>query len=294
MPAATPPAAAHAPTELVAALAAVLRPLARLCIERGLPFAAVAEQLKAAFVEAALGRTPDAARRVSQVSAATGINRREVTRLLSTEPPKPSMRDPTRSIVTEVFTRWATAKEYRDRRGGPRALDRQGAGKTFEALARSVTNDIHPRSILEQLLRLGLASFDAQTDRVTLVRDAFVPRGDSLRMVAFLGENVGDHLAGAVDNVLGDGQRHFEQAVFADELSEASMQQVHALITTQWKMMTQTLVSDLERLIEEDRSHGRAADKRLRIGLYSYEARMPEMPQHVPARKRRTRKEPYK
>ncbi len=112
-----------------------------------------------------------------------------------------------------------------------------------------------------------------------------------MRMFALLGENVGDHLAGAVDNVLGDGQRHFEQAVFADELSEESMKRVRTIITAQWKTMLQALVPELERLIDDDQRSGRDADKRLRIGLYSYETAMPKTPESKPVRTPRTRKE---
>lgn len=285
------------PIQVVEALAGVLRPLARLCVERGVPFAAMAEQLKLAFVAAALAPEPVAARRVSRVSAATGINRREVTRLLGDDPRRlrtSPVRDPSRSVVTEVFAHWTTAKGFTDRHGAPRVLPRQGARASFESLARSVTTDVHPRSILEQLVRLGLAHLDEHRDTVTLVRDAFVPRGDALRMVNFLGDNVGDHLAGAVDNVLGDGQRHFEQAVFADELSEDSIQQVRGLITAQWKSLVQAFVPELERLIEADRTGGRDATKRLRIGLYTYEAVMslvPVQPAIEPSRTPRSGKE---
>jgi hypothetical protein len=264
-----------APPELVDALSAVLRPLARLCVERGVPFAEVTEHLKRAYVDAARVGEPDAARRVSRISTATGINRREITRLLAAELRPATTQSRTRSVAAEVFAHWTTAREFRDRRGAPRALPRQEPGASFEALARSVTTDVHPRSILEQLVRLGLAEFDPKRDRVTLVRDAFVPRADTLRMFGFLGENVGDHLAGAVENVLGDGQRHFEQAVFADELSEESMQQVRTLVTAQWRSLVQAIVPVLERLIEDDRIGARAADRRLRIGLYTYETQTP-------------------
>ncbi|HWI11803.1 MAG TPA: DUF6502 family protein [Burkholderiaceae bacterium] len=294
MPARNHPATS-APPELVDALAAVLRPLAQLCVAFGLPFAEVTEQLKRACVDAARVGQADAARRVSRISTATGINRREVTRLLAAEPRPVAVRPRSRSVATEVFAHWTTAREFRDRRGAPRALPRQGPGASFETLARSVTTDVHPRSILEQLVRLGLAELDPKRDRVTLVRDAFVPRGDARRMFGFLGENVGDHLAGAVENVLGDGQRHFEQAVFADELSEESMQQVRTLVTAQWRLLMQAMVPELERLIERDRIGAKTADRRLRIGLYTYEAqtlpaRASDKPAAVPRSRRR--KEP--
>lgn len=286
------------PTELADALAAVLRPLAQLCVAKGLPFADAKEQLKIAYVEAAKAGVPDTARRVSRISTATGINRREVTRLLGAQTRPAASKSRSRSVAAEVFAHWTTAREFRDRKGVPRALPRQGEGASFESLARSVTTDVHPRSILEELVRLGLATVDPDRDRVALVRDAFVPRGDALRMIGFLGENVGDHLAGAVDNVFGGGKRHFEQAVFADELSDASLHQVRALITAQWKSLVQAMVPTLEGLIEDDRKQGRALNKRLRIGLYTYDTSMPAPPGGAPkddrARRARPGKEPTK
>jgi hypothetical protein len=53
-------------------------------------------------------------------------------------------------------------------------------------------------------VRLGLAELDGAQDTVRLVRDGFVPQGDSARMLQVLGRNVGAHLEGAVDNVLHD------------------------------------------------------------------------------------------
>jgi len=273
---------------LVEALAAVLRPLARLAVARGLPFAQAREALERAFVEAALDAQPKgaAARQVSRIATATGINRREVTRLLAEETARAPRR--TRSLAAEVFAHWSTARAFRDRRGAPRVLPRQGSGASFEALARAITTDVHPRSLLDELLRLGLATHDSTSDTVALVRDAFVPRGDAARMLGFLADNVGDHLAGAVDNVLGDGSRHFEQAVFADDLSAHSMQEVRRLVGAQWQALTRALVPALEALIEDDRGAGRAPDRRLRIGLYAYDTQAAEA---APAKRGRPAKE---
>ena len=255
---------------LAEALAAVLRPLGRLAVARGLPYAEAEERLRRAFVEAAQGVTPAASRQVSRIATATGINRREVKRLLEAAPRTAAARP--RSIAAEVFAHWTTARGFRDRRGAPRVLPRQGKGASFETLAQSVTTDVHPRSILAELVRLGLATHDAARDTVALAGDAFVPRGDALRMLGFVGDNVGDHLAAAAENVLGDAPRHFEQAVFADALSAESLQRVRGLVTAQWKALVEAMVPALEQMIEDDRASGRALDQRLRIGLYAYHA----------------------
>lgn len=255
---------------LLDAAAAILAPLARLAVARGLPVAALEDRLEAAFVQAAHAAHPDLPehRRVSRVSIATGLSRREVARLMA-RPRDGSAAPPAKvSPASELFTRWISDAAWRDARGRPRRLPRQGPAPSFEALAQSVTRDVHPRSLLEELVRLGLVQLDG--DKVALVREAFVPRGDALRMLAFLGANLADHLAAAAENVLGDGQAHFEQALFAEGLSEQAVQALRPLISAQWKALRAALVPAIEQHLEADRAAGRARGARVRIGLYSY------------------------
>lgn len=271
----------HTPdqTALLEACQRLLMPLARLAVSRGLPYARLDELLRAALVKAAREQCQSAGGHgeVSRVSVATGLNRREVTRLLDAgAAPRPTRRWP----AGEVFTRWLSDAQYRSR-GKPRKLPRQGDAPSFEALALSVTRDMHPRSLLEELTRLGLARWDEASDTVELQRDALVPRSDFSHMLGFLGDNVGDHLHAAVDNVLGDGQTHFEQAIYADELSLESVQQMRTLISAQWAALFEHLVPALEQLIAQDHAAGRAQDQRVRIGFYSFTQKMAEPPSEL-------------
>jgi hypothetical protein len=254
---------------LLEALTRVLRPLARLAIAHRLPCATAVELLKRAYVSEvteAEGGT-DAQHTVSRISNATGISRREVKRLTANQP-RATRRQ--RSLAAEMFAHWTTAREFRDRRGSPLVLARQGAGATFESLAQSVTRDVHPRSMLDELLLLGLVKHDPESDTISLTRGTFVPRGDTARMLAFLGDNVGDHASASVANVLIDGNQHFEQAIFADELSEQSVKNARAAIRARWRALIDALVPALEKMIEDDRTEGRTRNHRLRIGFYSY------------------------
>jgi Family of unknown function (DUF6502) len=256
------------------ALTRTLMPLARLAVARGLPFAAVAELLKRAFVEVASSTpTEGAPSTVSRIATATGLTRREVTRLTQAMP-APSIERP--SLATQVFTRWRGERRLRDRRGRSKPLPRLGAAPSFEALAQSVTRDVHPRTLLDELIRLGLARLDEATDHVHLLQEAFVPRGDEARMLDYLGANAGDHLAAGVANVLGDERKHFEQAVFADELSAASIDAAKKLVNAQWRALMAAIVPELEALVEADRQALHRADRRLRIGLFSYDEQMPK------------------
>jgi len=128
--------------------------------------------------------------------------------------------------------------------------------------------------------------YDTEQDTVALVRDGFVPSGDRVRMLQFLGANVGDHAAGAVANVLTDGRRHFEQGVFAGRLSEASVQEVWAEIGSLWKGLLEKLVPLLEQKVESD-SGTESATRRVRIGLYTFDADTTPASRPPPGRKTR-------
>lgn len=252
----------------------LLAPLAALCVAKGVSYPAATELLKRAFVRAARDTQAEAVGRrdVSRVSTSTGLTRREVTRITKGQSAAAVLRP---SPATQVFTRWLASPRLHDKRGRPLPLKRQGPAPSFEALARSITRDVHSRSLLDELCRLGLARLDEANDSVVLVREAFVPGDDQSRMFGFLGNNVGDHLTAAVANVLGRGDPHLEQAIFADELSRPSLTKVRKLVGAQWKALLMGLVPEIQALIDADRKAGRVADQRLRVGLYSFHAAMP-------------------
>ena len=287
-------AGAPDPEALAQAMRQLLEPLATLAIARGVPFAMLGEMLKAAVVDAARNAHPDLPvhRAVSRISATTGINRREVTRITQARSEPVAMR---RSPAARVFTSWLTDPSLKTRSGSVKALPRQGPAPSFEALAQSVTRDVHPRSLLDELCRLGLARIEAE--RVHLVLDGFVPQGDEQRMLRLLGHNVGDHLRAAVTNVLADGTPHLEQAVFTDELSHASLDEFRKLMRTQWKALLEATVPALQRMIDADRAAGRPPEQRVRVGLYSYheaiaatraDSAAPDVPKPKAATKRKT------
>src|SRR5262249_36617378 len=98
--------------------------------------------------------------------------------------------------------------------------------------------------------------------------------------------------------VMNDGSVHFEQAVFAEELSRESLAAVRSVVRAQWKALIDTTVPLLERMIEDDRKADRVRDQRLRIGVYAFNdtidgARpMGEAPAKAAKRARSQRKEP--
>ncbi len=255
---------------LLDAAHAVLAPLARLMVTRGVSCAAFEHLVQKAFVEAAHGAIPELqrSRAVSRIRAATGLSRREVARLLDEDAPAAL---PQRSLASEIFTRWRTSPAYVDERGRPRVLPRLGEAPSFESLARSVTRDVHPRTLLDELVRLGIAGEVPERDLVVLTLDAFVPGADESRMLEFLAHNVGEHLGVAVGNVLGDGPRQLERAIFATGLSSASVQVAQRWVEERWKTMLGELTPLLEDLLARDRETFSDDERpcRFRVGLFA-------------------------
>jgi DNA-directed RNA polymerase specialized sigma24 family protein len=289
----TTPAPAHEAEAraLEQALAGLMDAAARLAVAKGLPYAAVQDLLQQAFVDAASAAAAEAApglaphRRVSRIATATGINRREVTRRVQARAAAAAAAgdangaaaggDGTarrgRALASEVYAHWRSQAPYRGagRAGRPKVLPRVGPEPSFETLAQAITRDVHPRSLLDELLRLKLARWNEAEDTVELLGgDGFVPQGDRVKLLELLGDNVGDHLRAAVANVLHEDRRHFEQAVFATGLSGESLAGLRPLVAAQWAALLQTLVPHLEARIEADAPQKPRG--RVRIGLFSY------------------------
>ncbi len=293
----TPSAALTAEQQaLLEAVDAVLQPLAELCLAKGVTVQSLEQRLRLALVQAALqAHSPlSATRLTSRISASTGLSRREVARLQGDSAEAPVCQ-PRPSSATELVTRWLANPSLRSPEGLPLPLPRLGPVPSFERLAQSVTQDVHPRSLLDELCRLGVASWDKATDLVQLQSNAFVPQGDWARMTAFLGDNVGDHLRAATANVLGSGKEHLEQAIFADELSTHSLQAFRALMGKQWSELLQSLTPQLEQLIEDDKVAQRVQDQRVRVGLYTWAQPMqgiapPPQPSSKPSAGKKSKK----
>ncbi|MBN8487891.1 MAG: hypothetical protein J0M20_09250 [Burkholderiales bacterium] len=253
---------------------ATLLPLARLAVARGVHFGVIEERLKQAFVQAAREANPGSQphRQVSRVSATTGINRREVTRLIHGQLQQAR---PRRPVAAEIYLHWQIDPDYRDALGQPATLVRQGPKPSFETLAREITSDVHPRSLLDDMVRLGYCRLVDDSARVAFVRDAAVPATDLPRLIRVLGDNVGAHFMAAVENALSDDKPFFERALVAHEVPESAVPEVKRLVAEHWAEFRGRVVPALERLIEQG-AQGDEPLRRLLLGIYHHDA--PESP----------------
>ena len=190
---------------LIRALSALLRPLIRMLIAKGVTLPYFTEVAKAVYVDAAQDFADDPGKPLNQsrVSLITGVHRKDIRRLQDAHD-VPSARGRAESMGSRLIGIWVGSAAFIDAAGNPLALPRTASADlpSFETLVRTVSTDVRPRSILDEWLRLGLVEID-QDDLIHLNISAFVPRDDFNETAYFYGRNLRDHIAAASHNLMG-------------------------------------------------------------------------------------------
>lgn len=223
------------------ALFRILRPLARLLLRNGIPFGEFAELVKRAYVEAALEDFSDGRRKPTDSRAAvmTGLTRKEVKRqreILAGENP---VRETTTHAnrASRVVSGWVHDAAFQARDGEPALLPFEGS-LSFSALVKQYSGDVPPRAVLDELVRVGVASMDNDSGLIQLKQRAYVPAGDSEEMLRIFGEDVSDLVATIDYNLVSSesGQQPlFQRTLTYDNIPPEIMERwrAHAAVQSQ-------------------------------------------------------------
>jgi len=223
----------------------LLRPLVRFALARGMRVQDMVAGLKAVAVDAAVA---EAARppKVSHIAMMTGLQRREVKARL--EEPRVA---PAPSPVARVIGTWPGDRDELSR-------------AEFDALVAGLSQDMHPRTMAEEMQRLGVA--ERTEDGVRLLRRALVAPGDDATQLGYLGANAGDHTTAAVANVLGQGP-FLDQAVHYNGLTRGSVDVLEAAAREVGGEALQRVNSRARELQRQD---GGTGSQRIRFGVFFY------------------------
>ena len=251
----------------------VLQPLVRLLLRSGVTYPVFAAALKRVFLAAAqqelAGRQMAATD--SAVSLLSGVHRRDVRNLsrgdsaAKASPPAPL------GMAAQVVARWMNDASYQDAKGGTRALPKAGDA-SFDTLVASVSRDVRPKAVLDELLRLGVVQDTA--DGVVLEGSGFAPRQGFEEMSWLMAQNLQDHAAAAVANLHDEGN-FLEQAVFVDELTAESATRLQQVSVLAWKAAFKTVMQEAQTRFDSDASTAapEARQHRARFGVYFYSER---------------------
>lgn len=257
-------------TLVLDAVLRVFKPAARLLLQNGVSYGAVAAALKRVFLDAAQDELTarGMARTDSALTLLSGVHRRDVRTLLRAEPAAAAAerREPL-SLASEVALRWLSHRPWLGDDEQPRVLARGTAADSFDALVAGVSSDIRPRAMLDELVRLGVAE---ETEAgVRLLLGGFAPRQGFEEMSWLFAENLHDHLAAAARNL--QGQSNFlEQSVHVDQIGEASAAALQRAAVAAWKQAFRSYMAVAQQRFDADAADLPPAQRghRARFGVY--------------------------
>ncbi len=252
------------------ALAKILRPLVKFALARRIPFQAVSDTLKWLYVLVSEENFSLPGKRMtdSRISVLTGLQRREIKVIRSQEEGREASSSSAGPLVRLIAV-WRGTQDYQDKTGAPLTLPKIGPAPSFEALSGLVSQDKHPRTLLDDLLSLDLVALE--DDAVTLTADAFIPKSDQEGLLDYLANNLEDHATAAVENVLSDEKKapFFERAVHYNQLSAASLSELDALARQLQQKTLEQISAHALALQTQDRINP-SATGRFRCGAFVF------------------------
>lgn len=257
------------PTLILDRVLRVLRPLVRLLLRSGVTYPVLAAALKRVFLDAA--RAELAERGMAQTDSAVtllcGVHRRDVRNLTraapEAEPPAPPL-----GLAAQVVARWMNEPGYQNAAGAPLALPKGGAAPSFDALVATVSSDVRPRAVMDELVRLGVAHADGE--QLVLEHSGFAPRQGLPEMSWLMAANLHDHAAAAAANL--HGRANFlEQALFVDQISADSAIRLHEAATAAWQAAQRAVMPVAQQRFDADAQLPAGVPRhRARFGVYFY------------------------
>jgi hypothetical protein len=154
-------------------LRALLRPAARFCARHALKVQDVIDCFKAEFLSVAEEELQKQNAKVtrSRLSVITGLQRRDIDRLLQGTPPKREQSN----LIFRIINQWRMDRRFSTKPGVPKVLSLTSETGDFAKLVASVSSDIGPATVLFEMIRM---KFVEQTPRgVRLLVENFIPRG---------------------------------------------------------------------------------------------------------------------
>jgi hypothetical protein len=262
---------------LLKAARRLLRPLVRLMMQNGLTFPVLADALRRLYVEIAVNDvlTEAKARTDSRISLLTGIHRKEIRRLREMSVDTANAPDIV-TLASQIVARWVGAAPFVDADGRPLPLPRLNGDATdskpsFDRLVESVTTDIRPRAVLDDLLGHGVVVMDAE-DCVKLNADAFIPRPGREEQLFYFARNLHDHVAAAVANISAVEVPPFlDRSVHYDRLTSSQVETLREYA----RAAAMRVLLDVNRLAQElteaNPDTDPAQPRRINFGIYVFD-----------------------
>ncbi len=171
---------------LLRAIRRILRPIARILLRNGVTANVFQEMSRKVFVDVAFEEFSISGKpqTLARVSVITGLNRKEVARLHNQDSIVET--DPTQwNRAGTVLAGWMSDQQFRSNAGFPVDLSFAEGTPNFSQLVKKYSGDMYPRSVADELLRLG--AIEEVEGRFRLAHRGYSPGADPAAMMDILG-----------------------------------------------------------------------------------------------------------
>lgn len=271
----SPPASVPGATPLLSADAVadvfrrLLQSVLRLAVKAGLRYAELDVILREELLRIAQEEIDPAQRaNASKLSVMTGLHRKFVATHLSEASNRSQSTAPrSETAISQVFQRWAHEARRKPAMKRLRIADSPRKA-SFTELARSLVSDVHPRTILDELVRLGLVH--EADGYVELLADSFTPKGRSDALLGLMKDNASAMLDTSVSNILAIRPLQLEQSIWGLGITLESAQAIANVAAEGWRESHSKLFHAISDAPEAPKGE---STYRIRVGMYvNYEA----------------------
>ncbi len=255
------------------AIRRILRPIVKTLITHGVTFPMVSEMLKHAFVDTVdkdFRLVPDKRPTDSRISLVTGVHRKDIKKFRE-QAGEDDLPHAANSLGAQIIAKWRGSSEYLDEHGDPAVLARfktKDKTPSFEALVSSISKDIRPRAVLDDLVKRQVLSLGPY-DTVILKQSAFIPREDMEELLVHFGRNIHDHLAAAGNNIAGVNKPFLERSVYHYGLSADAVKLLEKRAEKEGMDVLLNLNREAQQLLEAE-NKPLEGTKRVTFGIYFY------------------------
>lgn len=184
------------------ALSGLLKPVVKYAIRSSLKFREISEILKVEYARSAAEELAQLGQSVtvSKLSAMTGLQRRDLTKILD-----PSIEDVRpKDLIARVIGLWQSAQRYCDKQGKPKTLVLNGRESEFGSLVSEVSTDLNPYTVVFELERIGAIK---QTEKgITLIMSGYQPIDDLDQSLNLLTQDMQDLYMAVEENIFSGNQ----------------------------------------------------------------------------------------
>ncbi len=221
-------------SSLANAVLRLLKPLVRILIRHGGSYGEFRDLARRAYVETAEADFQIDGRRqtMSRIAMLTGIQRKEVSRLLDEDWESTEPMDLSYNRGVRVISGWQRDSQFLDDRGSPAPLSFDGGDASFSELVRRHSGDLTARAVLDELERVGAVRRDDAGVIHLISISGYVPTDDEAAQFNILGSCVSD-LLGTLDHNLVHDETRLQLTTAYNNLPRAAVDEFRELSKAQ-------------------------------------------------------------